>query len=110
MISVEAGFGYGSMLVDVSPGVPPVRELAPEDLGLSPGLVQRLAAWLERWDVWASVGVSTHLDEPEPDWVPAEGEWLARERESLAYAVQHELGTDVEVLLDGAPVHGRRGP
>ena len=74
VISVEAGLGYGSMLVDRSPGVGGANPVQVEELGLE------------------------------------EGQELGRQRSALAYAVQRELGPDVEVLLDGQPVHGRHGP
>jgi hypothetical protein len=87
-----------------------VAELVPEELGLSADLVALLAERLARWAPWASVGATAHLDEPEPEWVAGQGEWLHQCWLTRAYAVQHELGLDVEVLLEGTPVHGRRGP
>ena len=110
VIDVQVDYACSSMLVDRSPGIAGVRGVPPEELGLSPGLVARLSEWVARSEPWASVGVTTHVDEAEPDWVAGEGEWLRHERVTLAYAVQHELGPDVEVLLDGAPVSDRRGP
>ena len=110
VISVEAGLGYGSMLVDRSPGVGGTNPVRAEELGLSPELTARLAAWLARWEPHLDWGVTIHLDEEMPDWMVEEGQELGRQRSTLAYAVQHELGPDVEVLLDGQPVHGRHGP
>ncbi|WP_454084713.1 hypothetical protein [Georgenia sp. Marseille-Q6866] len=79
----------------------------PEALGVSPSLAQRLRAWN-----------GEHNDAPDgPEnftWPsPQAGvEWRRRGLD-LAYALQDELGPDVEVLYfeDGndRPVRGRRG-
>ena len=36
-----------------------------------------------------------------------EAEW-ARDQPELAYDLQHELGSEVEVVVDGVPVHDAR--
>jgi hypothetical protein len=105
VISVHWDYGYESVLENRSPGVMAVALLDPTELGLSPQLVERLAAWHHKQDVLSGRWIREEPDTEET--LRAEAE-LARELLTLAYDVQHELGPDVEVLLHGRPLNEHR--
>ncbi|WP_433794868.1 hypothetical protein [Actinoplanes sp. CA-252034] len=104
VISLEWDHCYESALVDRSPGIDAVVCLPPAGLGLSPALARRLEAWLDDQEA-----ASGHVvrGEPETDETRAEDARLDRRLLDLAYAVQHELGAYVEVLIRGEPLAGR---
>jgi hypothetical protein len=101
VVSIEWDYGYPSVLANVSPGVPTVDLLDPADLGLSPPLVGRLKAWLERQEVLSRRWYSDEADTEESLRAEAQSR---KEKLALAYDVQHELSPDVEVLLEGQPI------
>jgi anti-sigma regulatory factor (Ser/Thr protein kinase) len=104
VISLDWDLGYESVLQNHSPGISGVDQLDPAELGLSPGLASRLAAWLHREEVMAR-----RLIADEHDCVEDETE-SRRELLTLAYDVRREVGPDVEVLLRGRPLDGHRAP
>ena len=71
VVAIEWDY-YNSPVVDKSPGVDGVKELHPEELGLSADLSDRLMSWMDRH--------SGPDDDPEPG--------LAREELTLAYDLQ----------------------
>ncbi|OMQ16287.1 hypothetical protein A7K94_0203560 [Modestobacter sp. VKM Ac-2676] len=84
-----------------------VRFLGPVALGLSPGLAERLATWLARWERVSGYWIN---EWGKPDWLPAEESALRRDLLDLGHDVAHELGPDVEVLIEGIPLDEyRRG-
>ncbi|RBY88130.1 hypothetical protein DQ244_16400 [Blastococcus sp. TBT05-19] len=105
MVSFEWDYCYPSVLADRSPGVLGIDLLDPAELGLSPELIARLDAWRDRQETLS--GAWIRIDPPVTDEEQSRGEQQQRELLTLAHDVQHELGPDVEVLLDGQPLKGR---
>jgi hypothetical protein len=102
VVSVEWDFGYGSLLLDRSPGVLGVHQLNPAELGLSSRLIGRLEALLDRhervcghWVQQSMSGAADDTDEERRDMAD-----LQAETRDVAYAVQNELGGFVVVLVD----------
>ncbi|TFV47783.1 hypothetical protein [Blastococcus sp. TF02A-35] len=105
VVSLEWDYCYPSVLADRSPGVLGTDLLDPAELGLSAQLTARLEAWRDRQESLSGAWVRDA-----PPVTEAErnlGEQQQRELLTLAHDVQHELGADVEVLLDGRPLKGR---
>ena len=100
VVNLEVDHGYSSILVNRSPGVGGVWELTPEELGLSVELAQRLTEWLDRWEVLSNRWLN---DLPETEESRRAEEQSDRELLALAFDVQHALGPDVEVTLNGLP-------
>ncbi|WP_432573032.1 hypothetical protein [Kineococcus sp. SYSU DK005] len=118
MISLEWDFDYASILIDRSPGVGALVHLWPQQLGLSARLCRRLEEWRRRQEV-----LSGHWMR---QWFQGEGvglgegaggeskesrrlqEQLARDRLTLAWEVQHELGEDVQVQVNGRGLRQHR--
>lgn len=106
VVSVEWDFGYDSLLLDRSPGVIGVGELDPAELGLSPGLIGRLKALLDRhervyghWVQQSMAGAEDDTGEEHRDTAE-----LRADTRDVAYAVQNELGSFVVVLVDKHPL------
>ena len=105
-VSVEWDFGYNSLLLDRSPGVIGVDDRDPAELALSPGLIRRLEALLDRhervyghWVQQSMAGAKDDTDQERRDMADLRAETL-----DVAYAVQNELGRSVVVLVDGRPL------
>ena len=99
---------HGPFLWNRSPVRDPFADdyvVDPAELGVSPGLVEAMTEWNDRYQGLAP----TDLDRPSRE---AEEAWV-RDGLHLAYRLQHELGPDVEVRYhqdgDERPVSGRRG-
>ena len=73
----------------------------PAELGLSPELVDRLAAWAERWETLAMREV---LREPSSDTIRRDEADLLREQWALADALERELPDEVDLLVFGVPL------
>jgi hypothetical protein len=86
-------------------GVQDTYVVEPADLGVSPALTERLAAWNDRYG---------RLSLTDVEWPSREDEevWL-RSGLDLAHELQDELGPDVDVVYaeddDPRPVRERRG-
>ena len=97
----------GVYLWDRSPDRSPGDyDLDPAELGVSPGLVERLESWNSQYG---------RLARTDYEWPTAEQERVWQQRGlDLAYELQNELGPDVEVRYaedgDERPVRERRGP
>ena len=96
VISFEGYWAYPSPLVDRSPGVDGLEFLDPRDLDLTPALSARLEDWFDRT--------------PSYDAAPEDYSGWSKEKLTLAYDLQHELGADITVLYEGRPVREHRGP
>ena len=89
--------GYGLPMVSTS------GECDSQDasrLGLSPDLVDRLAAWGDRWETLAMRRVRR---EPWSDSSRRDEAELALDQWVLADALRRELPDDVELFVDGVP-------
>ena len=96
VVALEADHAYPSPIVDRSSGVVGVEFIEPPDLGLPEALCERLMSWLHRMPGW-DLDVDTH-----PEWL--------RDGLTLAYDVQHAVGSGITVLYQGHPVTEHRGP
>ncbi|RBY97983.1 hypothetical protein DQ237_03565 [Blastococcus sp. TF02-8] len=109
VISLEWDYGYPSIVADRSPGVLGIDLLDPAELGLSAELVARLEAWRDARERLSAVWIRDDPLETEEERVLREQQ--RQELLALAHDVQHELGRDVEVLLERRPLreaHRRR--
>jgi hypothetical protein len=78
----------------------------PEDLGVSPGLIERMERWNDEFGAIARHDFRFPSRKAEEAW--------ARRGLDLAYELQNELGPDVEVRYhedgDERPIRERHGP
>jgi hypothetical protein len=87
-------------LVDLSDE--PARDpVVPASLGVSPELTLRLRRLAQRWDLLSRRWIH---DRPVADVSRREEAEWARDQLEAAYDLQHELGDDVEVLVDRIPL------
>ena len=104
-MSLEWDYGYSTVLCDRSPGVSGVSFLDYAELGLSPELRARLSAWHEEIDRLSARWITDGPVTPEVETAERRS---AAHKLALAYDVQHELGSDVELLVDGESLDERR--